>query len=467
MSLVLIGCTVYCFIYALSFRRILSSIKNPYRSLSWILFVTFIPVLGMIVYFLFGRNIKRDKIFTISRPFNAHDSIEYEVKLKDHPKFRLIELLHKNYSSALAYNEEVNLLFSGPDTKTRLLSDISKAKNLIYLEYYIVEKGVFFDELLQALKIKISQGVNVRLLYDGFGSLELDSSCKDLMTDIGIKHRAYMPFKKLPYIRYLNYRNHRKIAVIDNNITYIGGMNISDNYLESRSTELLWKDVTLRIVGDSALNVSNVFEGDWLNSGGALIKPDPVLYNDGNLYNNIPTQIVAGGADSEYSGILQEYFTIITDASDYVYIITPYFVPTEAIITALKTSALSGIDVRILLPYKSDFKWLKWCTFTFIKELLAAGVRVYLYHDGFLHGKVMISDDSVISVGSANIDERSFTSNFEINAVVYDAYTTIEMRKHFILELEKSEELTLQSFNERADRNKFLESVARLTSPML
>jgi len=425
--------------------------------------VIFLPLLGLALYYLLGVNIKRDKIFSSHKPFYHAIDERVSPKLMDHPKFRLIELLMKNKSATLSYDNQVEFLVNAEDTFESLLEVISLAKHSVYLEYYIIEPGVLFDQLVDRLSGCICNGVLVYLIYDEYGSSTLPEKNIQQLESIGVKMQVYMPISKTWTLKYLNYRNHRKIAIIDERVSFIGGMNISDKYLNKHGVRT-WKDITLKIIGPAAVDMSSIFKCDWYNAGGSLIETNTEKHIE---TSGTPIQIVVGGPDAEYMGILHEYFGLITDAEAYVYILTPYFVPTEPIVTAIKTASLSGIDVRIILPYESDSRWLKWCTFTYIKELLASGVKVYLNHDGFQHGKVILCDDIVSSVGSANMDERSFTSNFEVNAVVYDSDFTTRLKNYYLSELQHCEELNLSSFDSRPDRNKGMEAIARLSSPIL
>jgi cardiolipin synthase len=241
-------------------------------------------------------------------------------------------------------------------------------------------------------------------------------------------------------------------------------MNISDKHVDGDPVLGLWRDTYVRVEGSGANDFEKVFYSDWYHAGGLKYEL-PELGNRGN--EGIPVQVVASGPDSDHRGIMQEYFSLIVDTVDYIYISTPYFIPGEAILTALKTTALSGVDVRLMMPYNSDSKWMRWCMFTYLEELLASNVKVYFYHGGFLHNKTVISDDIVASIGTANVDVRSFETNFEINAIVYDRKITLDLKEHFYEDMRDCEEIFLKDFIHRPDRNKFMESLARLTSPML
>lgn len=456
---------LYVLILIYFLRKILLQVKSPPKTLAWILVVSLLPILGIILYVVIGRSPKKDRLFEVNKPFyNKQNEIYQDEKIPAR-KSRLAKLLHQNHSAALSYNNKVTVLNDGKDTFTDLFYTLKQAKNHIHLDYYIIEEGQLLDKLIVILKDKISEGVIVRLIYDGFGSFKLNANYVNQLKDIGVELAEFMSFNIIEALSYINYRNHRKIAVIDNHIAYTGGINISDQYLGIDHTLGKWRDTFVKLEGQAAQDIESVFMSDWLHAGMSPYNISSSL--KAGSPGSSTVQIVSSGPDSEYKGILHQYFTVVTDAEDYVYIVTPYFIPGDAILTALKTSALSEVDVRLMLPIKSDSKWLKWCMFTYVEELLAAGVRVYLYQERFLHSKIIISDDIISSVGTANVDERSFDTNFEINAIIYDKDACLELKENFFVDMKSCEELFLTTFPNRADRNKFMESIARLTSPVL
>lgn len=456
---------IYGLILLYFLRKVLFQVKSPPKTLSWILVLILLPMIGILLYMIIGRSPKKDKLFEINKPFHNKANEIYREELIPKRKVRLAKLLHQNNSAALSYNNEVRVLNDGKETFADLLNTIKHAKHSIHLDYYIIEGGKLLDQLIDILEERIKQGVVVRLIYDGFGSFDLDSSYLIKLEDIGVQLANFMSFNIIEALSYINYRNHRKIAIIDNHIAYTGGLNISDKYFGSDQNSGVWRDTYVRVEGEAAQDFERVFYSDWLHAGKQAYHLPENGASSSTLGSTV--QIVSSGPDSEYKGILHEYFTIITDAEDYVYIVTPYFIPGNAILTALKTSALSDIDVRLMLPLKSDSRWLKWCMFTYLEELLAAGVRIYLYQERFLHSKIIISDDIVSSIGTANVDERSFDTNFEINAIIYDENACKELKDIFFDDINACEELSLSTFNNRADRNKLMESIARLTSPIL
>jgi cardiolipin synthase len=455
---------IYGIFLFITIRRILLDIKTPSKSLSWILVSIFIPVIGISIYQLIGTSIKKDSFFTNRKPVSSAKEVIFPHEFRSDKK-RLVELLYKNKSAALSFGNSVEVLRNGEETFNRILEEMKKAKSNIHLDFYIIESGKMLSEYLEVIKQKTKEGVKIRMVYDGFRSNNLNEAHRTILDSAGVEYKVFMPFNYFKSIRYINYRNHRKIITIDNQVAFTGGMNISDNYLNDNNSLGYWKDTFIMISGEAAKDLEYVFNCDWHYAGG-----DNYVIQDVNQESSekgLPVQVISSGPDAEHKGILQQYFTMITDAEDYVYISTPYFIPGESILTALKTSALSGIDVRLMLPYQSDSRWLKWCMMTYLEELLDAGVVIYFFKSGFLHSKVMISDDIVSSVGSANVDERSFDTNFEVNAIVYDRATTLQLKEYFIEDISKCEILTKESFASREDRNKIMESIARLASPML
>lgn len=453
------------FIYMLyTLRHVFYNVSDSARTISWILFIVFVPVVGVFFFRIIGRSVKKDNFFQQRKTFfnSPMSSI-----LKEHlplSKLPLARLLNSNNSAAISYDNKVEVLKNGKDSFPKVEEDLRNAKRSIHLDFYIVECGNLLNTYLEIFEQKIKEGVKIRLVYDAYGTVDEYQESFKKLTEIGVDIKEFMPFNWFKSSLYLNYRNHRKIIIIDNHIAYTGGMNISDKHVDGDPQLGLWRDTYVRIEGSAANDFEKVFSSDWFHAGGI----EYALPRIKSVYENgIPVQVVASGPDSDHRGIMQEYFTLIVDAVDYIYISTPYFIPGEAILTALKTTALSGVDVRLMMPYNSDSKWMRWCMFTYLEELLASNVKIYFYHGGFLHSKTVISDDIVASIGTANVDVRSFETNFEINAIVYDKNVTLDLKKHFFDDMEECEEISLKGFIHRSDRNKFMESLARLTSPML
>ena len=459
---VCIGLYIIYVFYTL--RHVFFHVSNPAKTFSWMLFIVFIPLAGIIFYRIIGRSVKRDNFFQQRKTFfNLQEEKIINTKIP-RQKLQLAILLNSNNSAAISYDNHVEVLKNGKASFAKVKEDILKSTRSIHLDFYIVESGELLDSYLEVFKVKIQEGVTIRLVYDAFGTEdEFRQSFKELRS-IGVEVREFMPYNWIKNHLYLNYRNHRKIIIIDSEVAYTGGMNISDKHVVGDPNLGLWRDTYVRVEGSAAIDFEHVFLSDWFHAGGKEFK---IPEYEEESKGSIPVQVVASGPDSDHQGIMQEYFTLIVDAEEYVYISTPYFIPGEAIRTALKTAALSGVDVRLMIPYNSDSKWMRWCMFTYLEELLISNVKVYFYHGGFLHNKTVISDDIVSSIGTANVDVRSFESNFEINAIVYDKEITLQLKDHFFEDMTVSEQIFLKDFIKRSDRNKFMESLARLTSPLL
>ena len=308
--------------------------------------------------------------------------------------------------------------------------------------------------------------MEVRFIFDDVGSWSLPKRfIKDLVT-AGVKIFPFMEVKFPIFTSKVNYRNHRKIVVIDGKVGFLGGMNIADRYIEGNKELGPWVDTQLRIEGESVQWLQVVFLMDWYFVSGELINDKLKYFPEHKVEETHAIQITASGPDSDWSSIMQAYFVAITKAKHHIYISTPYFVPNESILTALKTAALSGIDVRIILPGKSDSTVVYWSSLSYVLELLEAGIKVYLYQKGFNHSKIMMIDSSFASVGSANMDIRSFEDNFEVAAIVYDSEITTELERSFIKDIRRSHRITIEDWENRPLKQSFKESFARLFSPL-
>lgn len=452
---------------------------NPTKTLAWILFTMLVPIVGLFFYFFLGKNYRKIKLFTMKK---TKDYEIYEQYIDDHfmnfennsllesapirKKSRLIKLLMKNSKALLSDGNKVDVLQDGKATFDSILSDLKNAQQFIHIQFYILEEGILLEKMLEILSERVQAGVKVRIIYDAVGSWTLSNEFVEKTRNQGIEIYPFMPVHFGKYANKINFRNHRKIIVIDGVIGFTGGINISDKYILGDSELRHWRDTHLRIKGNAVSSLQMVFLSDWyfITQEYLFQKEDffPV-----DLKGGIPIQIVTSGPDSDYSSIKQEYFSLITNAEQYIYIWTPYFVPGENIMFSLKTAALSGVDVRIILPDDSDSDLLKWTTRSYVEELLQAGVKIFFYKKGFMHSKVLIADDVVASVGTANVDERSFDSNFEVNALIYDEGICHELKEQFKIDQANSEPIFYNVFLKRSQVEKLKESTAKLLSPLL
>ena len=264
----------------------------------------------------------------------------------------------------------------------------------------------------------------------------------------------------------VNYRNHRKIIVVDGRVAFMGGMNIADRYLKGDSTLGTWFDTVLRIEGEAVRTLQVIFLVDWFFVSRIIISDRDKYFPEYSVNTQHALQVTASGPDSDWASIMQAFFVAITKAKKHIYIASPYFIPNESILTALKTASLSGVDVRIMLPGKSDSTVVYWSSMSYVSELLKAGIKVYLFQGGFNHSKILMIDGSFASVGSANMDIRSFEDNFELLTMVYDKELTKQIETQYLKDLRRSKKINLKYWESRSLKQNFKESLARLFSPL-
>ena len=451
---------------------------EPLKTISWLLVIILIPIAGIILYFYFGQNYRRQKIFNRKglsdfermRDFshiqmqhlNNHATLLSE-KLQS--KTQIMKLLLNNSKAMLTEHNRLHIYTSGRDAFDIIINDILNAKSHIHLEYYIIEEDKIGLQIRDLLVKKAKEGLEVRLIYDDLGSWSLGNKFLQPLIEAGIEVHAFLPVRFPYFTNKINYRNHRKIIVIDGNIAHVGGMNIADRYIEGVAELGSWKDMQLRIEGEAAHSLQTIFLIDWYFVTNQAINDDR-FFPTCQIEEKKIVQITASGPDSDWASIMQAYFSAIVTATDHIYIATPYFIPNESILTALKTAALSGIDVRIMLPYKSDSHVVYRSTLSFVADLLEAGVKIYFYAKGFNHSKLMLVDGVVASIGTANMDIRSFDQNFEVNAIIYDEELTGRLEAHFLKDLQSCVVYTFEEWGNRPWINAAKESLARLLSPL-
>ncbi len=454
--------------------------RSPSKTIAWTLVLIFLPLIGIWFYIFFGRNLRRNKMFSrksLADTKHIHSfSQDSFLQLPDERalvaaraqnKQNIMTLLFNNSKALLTEKNQVRILHDGKETFDAILNALKAATHHIHLEYYIIEDDKIGNAIREMLIQKAQEGVEVRLIYDSVGSWQLSQAYIDSLKAGGVEVCSFMPVRFPRFASRVNYRNHRKIIVVDGKMAFVGGLNIGDRYIEGEPGLGVWRDTHLQLSGESASCLQTVFFTDWHFASKELLEPSLVYFPVHNLPESTLVQIVTSGPDSDWASIMQAYFAAITTASEYVYISTPYFIPNESISTALKTAAMSGIDVRIMLPGKSDSRILLRASYSYIEEFLEAGVRFYLYQKGFNHGKLMMVDGVFASVGTANLDIRSFDQNFEVNALIYDADIASELERAFREDVQHSQELYLETFHRRPRSAKRKESLARLLSPLL
>src|SRR5690606_378524 len=447
---------------------------------AWLLVLFFIPVVGFILYLLFGQNLSRKKIFEWkdTNKIGIMDITKYQIELLEKGEFPfkdnktaqykdLIYMLLFHDRAVFTQDNHVEIFTDGNDKFQTLIEDIKSAKDHVHVEYYIIRNDELGKKLLEVLIEKAKEGVEVRVLFDAMGSRRLGRNFFKPLIEVGGHASAFFP-AILPHLNLqVNYRNHRKIVVIDGAIGYVGGFNIGDEYLGLNKKFGYWRDTHLKICGNAVYALQTRFILDWNQASTHKISYAERLFPKLEVLGETDIQIVSSGPDSEWQQIKYGMLKIISSAKKYIYIQTPYFIPDASVLDALKIAALSGIDVRLMIPNKPDHPFVYWATYSHVGELLKTGGKVYIYENGFIHAKTMIADGKIATVGTANIDLRSFRLNFEVNAFLYDQALVEELVNIFGNDMEKSRELTMEEYKNRSLGIRFKESISRLLSPIL
>jgi cardiolipin synthase len=463
--------------------RIIRDTSNSAKTMAYILLVFLFPIGGAIIYFAFGINYRRRKMFSkkIIRNEDLFTTIQehlsaasLEVMAEGHENMKgnedLIRLLMKDSKAPLSYNK-VKLLINGEQKFAEVEKAILSAKSFIHLEYYIFDDDEIGNRIINMLKAKAEEGVTIRFIYDDFGSHSLKDSTIRQMKAAGIQIFPFYEVKFYVLANRINYRDHRKIIIIDGLVGFTGGINVSDRYINTGDPEqLYWRDTHVMIEGPAVNSLQYHFIANWNFCTDEELEINRIFFP--NMFekkegNEDLVQIVAGGPDYPTSGIMLSFFTAIVNARERVYITSPYFIPNESIYDALKKAALSGKDARLLLPGVSDSRIVNAAARSYFKDLLSCGVRIFLYQKGFIHAKTMVVDQNLAIVGSANMDGRSFDLNFEINAMVYSKEICKELGDAFLNDINYSTELSLDKWKKRPWWRELLDDVARLLSPIL
>ena len=454
--------------------------KNPAKTLAWILVLFFLPIVGAVVYLVFAQNISRRRIYKLDDKDKKiiRDSLQDQIEEMNSGKlefsndvanvWRQMIKLNLVYGDAyLTQNNSIDMFNDGKDFFRSLMKDIKAAKYSIDIEFYIIKPDFIGQRLLNLLTDKVKEGVKVRLLVDALGSRRIsDRKLKDFIDAGGEVEYFFKP--KFKYLNFdINYRNHRKIVVIDNKYGYIGGFNIAKEYLGFKKKFGYWRDTHLRIVGNSVQDLKAIFLMDWSVERGEKPDFDEIDFYSENNKSNVAMQIVMSGPDSVKEQIKRAMMRMITFAGEKIYLQTPYFVPDRAMIESLKMAAQSGVDVKIMIPCMPDHPFVYWANYSYCGELIKSGARVFRYENGFLHAKTLVVDGEVSTVGSANFDVRSFRLNFEANAFVYDKEFATKMEKTFEDDMKLSTEVTLEDYESRGLWIKIKEAVSVLLSDIL
>lgn len=455
--------------------------RDPKTVWTWLMLLYFIPILGFIFYLFLGANMHKRKMFRVKE---IEDKLNEAIRRQEH-RIKSNELqVHapniENFSDLIMFNldtvgavltdtNDVDIFVDGNAKFDALIEDLKQAKEFIHIQYYIIRNDVLFNRIKDVLIEKAAQGVEVRLLFDAMGCRSVRKSYWKKLRAKGIKIAEFFPAAMRQLHLRINYRNHRKLVIIDNRIGYVGGFNIGKEYIGLSRRFGYWRDTHLRIKGEAIGGMELRFLLDWNYAAMENLFTDP-KYMSGLCAANkdrCNMQIIYSGPDTSLQPIRDNYVRLINKAKEKIYIQTPYFIPDEAMLTALLIAIHSGVEVNLMIPCKPDHPFVYWATYSYMGELVMAGANCYIYNNGFLHAKGIIVDDKVFCYGTANMDIRSFALNFEVNAVVYDEAKAKEMTGYFEADLEHCTLITKDMYAGRSLMLRLKEQVSRLLSPLL
>ena len=461
---------VYLAVILFTIVIVLLDNRNPVKTMAWILVLVFLPVVGLAFYFFFGRNTRKERLISkkgFSR-LSKRPMAEYQAQeaLGDFTgRNQLIPFFHR-VSNALPFEgNDVQVFTDGYSMYQEFFRRIAKAKHHIHLEFYIFENDAVGRLLRDLLIDKAREGVSVRLLYDDVGCWDVNPMFYDEMLCEGIEVRSFLKVRFPQFTSKVNYRNHRKLAIIDGKVGFIGGMNIALRYLKGVPWGV-WRDTHICLKGKAVYGIQTAFLTDWFAVDRTLLTSAQYFPKMNSVGTSV-AQIVTSDPVGEWHDIMLGLVKAISCAQRYIYVETPYFLPTEQVMAAFQTAALSGVDVRLMIPKKADAFITHKGTMSYLDELMKSGVKVYFYRAGFLHSKLWVADDEWASVGSTNLDFRSFEHNFEANAFFYDEKTVCTLKEIFLEDMKKCMTLSQKIWDKRSFKNKIVESVVRLLAPLL
>ena len=461
--------------------KIVADSTTPSKALAYLLLVILLPAAGIVFYLSVGLNYRKRKLYEKKIYIDevAYPELQERIRLYSEELLNQLEtrlgaffpmakfMASQNF---LTVQNRVTLLINGEEKFPKVLDAIKQAKTSIHLEYYIFENDAIGNKICDLLLEKHEKGVKIRFIYDDFGSRGIKRRLVKKLVRAGIE---VVPFYKIAWMKManrMNYRNHRKIIVIDGSIGFVGGINVSDKYLNPTPKGLYWRDTHLEIIGSAVLNLQYMFLCDWNFCTGQNVGFSDSLFpivNKTEIIESTPVQIMGSGPDYDYSSIMYSMIQLIMLARVELCITTPYFIPPKTLLDAITIAALSGVRVRLLVPDKSDSYIVNLTSESYFEKILAAGVEVYRYTKGFVHAKTIVCDGKVAMVGTANLDNRSFDLNFEVNAVVYDDHTATELRQQFEEDLQSAKRINYDVWQKRPRSKRFLEKIVNLVSPLM
>lgn len=456
--------------------------RKPTSTLLWVMTINFLPIIGFILYLILGQDLSKIKMFDKKEQLerkmyyiakNQIHALE-ESDIESHPDvydyLDMIKMFNTGESEIMYLNNNVERFIDGHGFFGSLKEEIKKAKISVYIQSYIFKSDMLGTEIIELLKEKAKEGLEVVLLVDGMGGREFKSRHRKELIEAGVKVEIFFPGISKTINTRINFRNHRKISIIDHRIGYVGGFNVGDEYVSRSKKFGHWRDTHLKIIGDAVRGLEFRFYLDYKFAAGKRASIAPMTLLGADYVEDFASTeicIVTSGPDNKVDSIRNGYEKLITKAKKHIFIQTPYFVPDEGLFKSLKTAALSGVEVHIMIPRIRDHVFVHWASLSFIGELLNWGCKAYYYEGGFLHNKVVISDDVVSSVGTANFDIRSFELNFEVNAFIFDRKINAQLVEDFYEDVKNSTEITLKEYRQRAWNVKAKEGISRLLSPIL
>jgi hypothetical protein len=472
------GNMIYSLIAAAYFATIVSCVvvvlrenRNPIRSISWVVALIFLPVAGLVFYLFFGRSLKglhmvsrsgRRRLLHDRRPMKVDmDSLDLSPQSR-----QLVKLANSVGHSPMTLDNNIEIFIDGRSKFTVLERDLRGARKSIYIEYYIIEDDVIGNRIADILIEKAREGLDVKLLYDHVGSFSAKNSFFNRMRQAGVETHPFFKVTFPQLANRINWRNHRKIVVIDGAIGYIGGMNIADRYAGGAAGEKPWRDTHFRVTGGIISSLLYSFAVDWnfQNPSATLINLETA---ENPLKNNTGIQLVTCGPNGEWDNLSLCFLQAISNAKRSIFIQTPYFLPTDTLLHALELASLSKVDVRIMIPRECDSRMLQYASRSYVTRCLKAGIKVYEYLPGMIHSKTMTVDTEFSTGGSTNFDFRSFENNFECNLLIYDSEVNREMRDIFFSDLRHCRKIVWNEWRKRPLWQRGLESIIRLFSPIL
>jgi cardiolipin synthase len=481
MNWILLTEIAYTIVIIITCLHIIYNTASDTKTLAYVLVTVFIPIIGIGLYFLVGTNYRKNKLY--SKKIGEDDKMLNEIRkritiesekawnsgepeVQKHKK--LARFLLNDSMSPLSGNNEVKLLINGEEKFPEVIAALQHAKHHIHIEYYIFEDEVIGNQIKDILIQKAREGVAVRFIYDDFGSRSIRKKLVPELIAAGVQA---FPFYKIYFMlmaNRINYRNHRKIIVIDGHIGFVGGINVSDKYINNKKGQEYWRDTHVKITGPGTYYLQYLFICDWNFCSDEKLKPESDFFvAKPDKKGDAIVQIAASGPDSDTPTIMFSLMQVFGIAENEILITTPYFIPGESVLDALQIAAISGVKVKILVPGNSDSAVVNYAARSYYGDLLEMGVEIYLYQKGFVHAKTIVSDGQLAIIGTANMDHRSFELNFEVTSMIYDTAIAEQLRDAFYNDLKHATKIDPKKWENRPAYKQLPEKIARLVSPLL